>query len=437
MMRTRRWFVTAVVTGGLALTTAGCGLGAQDTATKDGAIPAGELKGEISFATLALKPTFDDYISGLIKTFETAHPGTKVNWLDLPFQGAQEKITTDAQAGTLPDVVNLNPNFAQKLEKQGVFFDLEANAGDVKGTFVPGAWDAFKVPGQPGGFALPWYLTSEVTMVNKDLYIKAGLDPAKPPATIDEALEQSKKIAEAGKGAFYGMHPALENRFITDLAKLNVPLLNQDQTAWTFNTPTAEQYVTKLRELYQTKAIAPDWLTQNHSKATEAYSAGQSALFPSGPNFLKVVKQNAPAIAANTVVGPQLSGPTGLTNMSVMGLLVPKASKNPRLALEFAKFVTNAENQLAFSKIVTILPSTTTSLTDPYFTDTSDGTPESLARKLSAQQLAKAQNLTPVQFDDRTKAAVIGKIQLAVKGDLDPKTALNQAVDEANKLLAK
>ncbi|MEU8002289.1 sugar ABC transporter substrate-binding protein [Catellatospora sp. NPDC049111] len=437
MMRTRRWFVTAAVTASFALATAGCGLGSDETATPDGKIPAGELKGEISFATLALKPTFDEYINGLIKKFEADHPGTKINWIDLPFQGAQEKITTDAQAGTLPDVVNLNPNFAQKLEKQGVFFDLEANAGDVKSTFVPGAWDTFKVPGQAGAFALPWYLTSEVTMVNKDLYAKAGFDPAKPPATIDEALEQAKKIAEVSKGAYYGVHPALENRFMTDLAKLGVPLLNADQSSWTFNTDAAVQYVTKLRDLYQSKAIAADWLTQNHSKATEAYSAGQTALFPSGPNFLKVVKQNAPAVAANTVVGPQLSGPTGVTNMSVMGLLIPKASKNPRLALEFAKFVANAENQLAFAKIVTILPSTTASLADPYFTDTSDGTPESLARKLSAAQLAKAQNLTPVQFDDRTKAAVIGKIQLAVKGDLDPKAALDEAVTEANKLLAK
>ncbi|MDI1463451.1 sugar ABC transporter substrate-binding protein [Catellatospora sp. KI3] len=435
MMRTRRWLLAA--TAALALATTGCGLGNDEPATANGDINSGELKGEITFATLALKPTFDEYINGVIAKFEAAHPGAKVNWVDVPFQGAQEKFTTDAQAGTLADVVNLNPNFAQKLERQGVFYDLAANAGDVKPTFVPGAWDAFTVPGQPGAYALPWYLTTEVTMINKDLYVKAGLDPAKPPATIDEALEQAKKISQAGKGAFYGIHPALENRFITDLARLGVPLLNADQTQWTFNTPEAAAYLTKLRDMYQSKAIAPDWLTQNHAKATEAYSAGQTAIFPSGANFLKVVKQNAPKIAENTGVGPQLAGTAGAPNMSVMGLLVPKASKNPHLALEFAKYVSNAENQLAFAKIVTILPSTTASLTDPYFTDTSDGTPESAARKIMAEQIATAKNLTPVQFDDRTKAAVLAKIQLAVKGDLDPKTALDQAVAEANTLLAK
>ncbi|SBT42307.1 ABC transporter substrate-binding protein [Micromonospora auratinigra] len=436
-MRRTRAFAAAAVAAALFLS--GCGLSNGDDAGSAGSGDkiSGEVKGEITFATLALKPTFDEYINGLIKNFEAAHPGTTVKWVDLPFQGAQEKITNDAQAGTLPDVVNLNPNFAQKLEKQGVFVDMDANAGDVKGSFVPGAWDAFKVPGQAGSYGLPWYLTSEITMYNKDLFTQAGLDPQTPPKTIDELLTQAQKLSAAGKGKFYGWHPALENSFVPNLAKLGVPLLNEDASKWTFNTPEAVQYVTRVRDLYKSRAIAPDWLTQDHAKETEAYSAGRVALFPSGPNFLKVVGQNAPAVAKATAVAPQIASADGTTNMSVMGLLVPKKSKNPATALEFAKFVSNAQNQLAFAKIVTILPSTADSLKDPYFTQVDAADPTSQARKISAEQIAKAKNLTPVQWDDRTKAAVIGKIQLAVKGDLDPKTALDQAVDEANKLLAR
>ncbi|GHJ53156.1 solute-binding protein [Nonomuraea sp. TT08I-71] len=436
-MRRTRAFAAAALAAALFLS--GCGLSSGDDSGSAGSGDkvSGEVKGDITFATLALKPTFDDYINGLIKDFEAQHPGTNVNWVDLPFQGAQEKITNDAQAGTLPDVVNLNPNFAQKLEKQGVFVDMEANAGDVKGTFIPGAWDAFKVPGQSGSYGLPWYLTSEITMYNKDLFAKAGLSTDTPPKTIDEMLTQAEKLSVAGKGQFYGWHPALENSFVPNLAKLGVPLLNDDATKWTFNTPEAVQYVTRVRDLYAKKAIAPDWLTQDHAKETEAYSAGRVALFPSGPNFLKVVGQNAPAVAKATAVAPQIASADGTTNMSVMGLLVPKKSKNQATALEFAKFVSNAQNQLAFAKIVTILPSTADSLKDPYFTQVDPADPTSQARKISAEQIAKAENLTPVQWDDRTKAVVIGKIQLAVKGDLDPKTALDQAVDEANKLLAR
>jgi multiple sugar transport system substrate-binding protein len=422
-----------------ALSLSACGLSGGDGGGGPSDSPAslaGELKGTITFQTLQLKPTFNDYINGVVASFEKEHPGAKVNWVDVPFQGAQEKLTADASASALPDVVNLNPNFAQPLEKKNLFLDLDKVAGDSKASFVPGAWDAFKVPGAPSSYGFPWYLTSEVTMYNADLLRQAGLDPAKAPATLGDLVAQAKTIAAAGQGRFYGLHPALENTFITNLAKLGVPLMNQDGTKWTFNTPEAVAWVEQLKGLYDAQAMPPGSITQDHSKEIEAYQAGKIALFPSGPNFLKIVKQNAPKVAQATKVAPQITGPNGVANMSVMGLLVPKSSKNQKLAVEFARYMTNGQNQLAFSKIVTVLPSTAVSLQNPYFTDTSDGTVESQARKVSAAQIAKARNLVPVQYDDRIKQIVIGKVQLAMQGKMSAQDALDQAVTEANAVTA-
>ncbi|WP_158088593.1 ABC transporter substrate-binding protein [Thermoactinospora rubra] len=415
----------------LALAVSACGLGgvSQPAAPQQ---TTGNGKSKIVFQTLQLKPTFDEYIEKTIAAFEAHNPAIDVEWVDIPFQGAQEKLVADAAAGKLPDVVNLNPNFAQPLESKDVFVDLESAAADARPLYVPGAWDAFKVPGKPGSFGFPWYLTSEVTMYNKKLFEKAGLDPAKPPATLEELHAAAEKLAKAGKGDFHGMHPALENRFITDLAKLGVPLLDQSGK-WAFNTPEAVAHVEKLAAMYKDGVFSKDSLTQDHAKQTEAYQAGKIALFPSGPNFLKLIKENAPEIAEQTGVGPQITGPDGVANMSVMGLLVPKSSPNREAALKLARFITDKDNQLAFSRIVAVLPSVTEALGDPYFT-TTDGTPESEARKLSAAALPTAKNLTPVQFDDRVKKAVIGKIQLALQGELSAKEALDQAVEEANEI---
>jgi multiple sugar transport system substrate-binding protein len=417
----------------VAVSLAGCGLGAAPDGS--GGSASGEVTGEITFSTLQLKPTFTDYIEGVIDDFESENPGTSVKWIDIPFEGAQEKISTDAQSGTLPDVINLNPNFAQPLEKQGLFVDLEEAAPALQDIYVEGAWDAFQVPGEDGAYGFPWYLSSEVTMYNSTMFEQAGLDPAAPPTTYEELFDDARTLSAAGAG-FAGMHPALENRFITDLGRLGVPLINDEGTEWTFNTPDAEAYVDELVDLYQTGVFPQDSLTQDHSKETEAYQAGQIALFPSGANFLTIIEENAPAIAEATDVGPQITSEGGPTNVSVMGLLVPKTSKNTATALAFAEFMTNAENQLAFSKIVTIFPSVTEALADPYFMDDSDGTVDSKARRIAAEQLAEARNIVPVEFDDRIKAIVIGKIQLAMKGDLTSAEALDEAVAEANAITA-
>lgn len=415
-----------------------CGLsGSQEAGSGTASDLGGEVKGEITFQTLQLKPTFTEYIEGVIADFEKKYPDAEVKWVDVPFEGAQEKITADARAGSLPDVVNLNPQFAQALEAKGVFVDMDEAAADIEDAYVPGAWDAFTVAGKPGSYGLPWYLTSEITMYSKALFKKAGLDPEQPPSTFEELLAQGEKLSEAGDGDFYGIHPALENRFITDLAKQGVPIIGEDGKTWKFDTPEAAAYLSKLVEAYQSGVYPRDSLTQNHAKETEAYQAGRIGLFPSGPNFLKIIEENAPEIAQNTGVGPQITGDSGVTNMSVMGLLVPRAGDNKATALAFSRFVTNAENQLAFSKIVTVLPSTKKSLKDPYFTQAGDGSAEAQARRISAEQIARAENLVPVQYDQRVTKAVIGEIELALKGEQSPEKALGRAVAAANEITAR
>ncbi|GAA1735377.1 sugar ABC transporter substrate-binding protein [Isoptericola hypogeus] len=439
MTPTRRRRATLPAIALLALSLTACGLSGSATSPEPDAAsdqPA-EVTGKITFSTLQLKPTFTEYIEGVIDDFEAEHPGTEVEWIDVPFEGAQEKIAADAAAGTLPDVINLNPNFAQPLEAEGIFLDLEQEVPDLRDAYVPGAWDTFQVPEQEGSFGFPWYLTSEVTMYNTAMFEQAGLDPETPPATFDELYAAAEQIASTSDGKVWGMHPALENRFLLDLAKEGVPLLSEDGTEWVFNTPEAVAHVERLTKAYQDGVFPPDSLTEDHTKETEAYQAGRVALFPSGPNFLTIVEENAPDIAKATGVGPQITGASDAANMSVMGLLVPKTTENKATALAFAEFMTNAENQLEFSKIVTIFPSVTEALQDPYFTDDSDGTVESHARRLSAEQLENARNLLPVQYDDRVKAAVVGKVQLAMKGELSAQEAMDQAVAEANAITGR
>lgn len=433
-MRTSRRLRLAVTVSLLAAAASACGLGSDSGSGGSGSAPAKDAKvgGTITLETLQLKPTFTAYMNSTVAAYEKAHPGTKVKWVDIPFEGAQDKLTADAAAGSMPDVVNLNPQFAQALEAKGLFVDMDSAAAAVKADYVPGAWSAFTVPGRQGSYGLPWYLTSEVTMYNKKLFAKAHLDPNRPPATFDELLADGRALSTAGKGAFYGIHPALENRFITDLAKQGVPLLDASGTKWTFNTPAAVAYLQKLVDAYKAGVYPKDSLTQDHSKETEDYQAGRIGLFPSGPNFLTVVRQNAADVARNTGVGPQITGTDGTTNMSVMGLLVPRSGKNQATALNFAEYLANAQNQLAFSKIVTILPSTLSSLKDPYFTATGDSSVDAQARRISAAQIAKAKNLVPVQYDARVTAAVIGKVELALQGKVTAKDALDQAVDAAN-----
>jgi ABC-type glycerol-3-phosphate transport system substrate-binding protein len=425
--------------GALCALVAGCGIGmgGGEQGSGGGGQEGGDgkLSGTITFQTLQLKPTFNDYINGVIKDFEEQNPGVKVKWVDIPFEGASQKVIADSSAGQLPDVINLNPDFALPLAQNDVFVNMDEAAADVKDRYIEGAWDAFVYPSLDYGVALPWYLSSEVTMYNGAYFEEAGLDPGKPPTTFDEMFADARQVAE--KTDHYGMHPALDARFLVDLVKIGVPIVNEDSTEATFDTPEAVDYLEQMISLYKDGALPPDSAVQTQRDEIDAYQSGQIALFPSGPNFLGIIEENAPKVYEQTRVGPQVTGESGKVGMSAMGIMVPKSSDNQEAALAFAKFMTNAENQLAFAKVVTIFPSVESALEDPYFTKPREDTLEAEARRISAEQMKKAEVLRPVTVSDEFNQAVINKVQGALLGDLSPEEALSQAEQEATKILQR
>lgn len=394
------------------------------------------LSGEITFTTLQLSPTFDDYIEGVVASFEADNPDTTINWVDVPFEGAQERLLADASAGTLADVINLNPDLSFPLAVEGQFVNLDEAASEVRGDYVEGAWDSFRYPGIDGAFGYPWYLSTEVTMYNAALLEEAGLDPDDAPETFEELFEAARNVAENTDA--FGMHPALENRFVIDLVKLGVDITNEDATEATFNTPEAVELVEELRSLYEDGAISPDSVVEGHRQEIEAYQAGNIALFPTGPNFLNIIEENAPDIAAETRVAPQITGPAGVTGMSVMGLLVPESTENPDLAHAFAQFMTNGDNQLAFAREVLIFPSIEDALEDPMFTDPDEADADfAEAISVAAAQLPDAANLRPVVVDEEVNNAIISNVQSAILGDMTPEEALEAATDEVNDILQR
>ncbi|MCC5948042.1 MAG: sugar ABC transporter substrate-binding protein [Nitriliruptoraceae bacterium] len=406
-----------------------------DTDDADAADDDGELSGDISFSTLQLSPDFDEYINGVIASFEEQHPGTSVEWIDIPFEGASERLLADASAGTLADVVNLNPDLAFPLASEGIFVDLDEAASDVRGDYIEGAWDAFRYPGRDGAYGYPWYLSTEVTMYNAALLEEAGLDPDAAPETFEELFSVAREVAANTDAR--GMHPALENRFVIDLVKLGVEITNDDATGATFNTPEAVAHVEELVSLYEDGAISPDAVTEGHRQEIESYQAGNIALFPTGPNFLNIIEENAPDIAASTRVAPQIVGPAGVTGMSVMGLMVPEGTDNPEVAHAFAQYMTNEANQLAFADEVLIFPSIEAALTDARFTDADEDADFAEAIATAAEQLPNAANLRPVVVDSEVNDAIISNVQSAMLGDMTAQEALDAAEAEVNDILAR
>ncbi|MFJ6049810.1 ABC transporter substrate-binding protein [Streptomyces sp. NPDC092307] len=427
-----------LLAAGTLLSTTACGLSGGATDTKE-ARRTGEVAGGITFRTLQLKPTFTAYVQGVIDAFEKRYPEVKVTWEDVPGDGYNEKLVADAQAGALPDVVNLSTDSFQLLGDRGMLADVAALDGASAKEYVPGAWEQFKLPGKGDSvYAYPWYVTPEILTYNRELFEKAGLDPAAPPTGVEQFFDYAERIAASSGGRYSAFMADPKGRLPGDWQKMGIPLLDEKRERFTFDTDKAVRWVERMKDLYAKGAMPKESLLTSDD-INQLYGSGKIVFGPGSPGFVKDIKKNAPQIYAKTQVAGAVTGELGHIGIYAQSLGIKKDTKHVDAAAEFARWVTNGPNQVEFSRKATIYPSNAQGLADPFFSDKGDGTDaETLARAVGAEQLKTAalDANTPVQWTNQVGDAVVREMQKAIQGEQDPRTAVRKAQEAANKLLA-
>jgi len=447
-LRSRRQFLQGTVGGLLLALAVSCGgaPGGSDAGNTSSSNPGAT---EIEFWTMQLSPDFDEYFNTLIDRFEAENPTVAVRWVDVPWSAMESKILTAVSAGTAPDVVNLNPTFASQLADRGAWLNLDTViAPEVRQEYLPNIWQASTLGDL--SFGLPWYLTTRVTIHNQEILTAAGITT--PPQTYAELASVARAVKEkTGKYAFFVTFvPEDSAEVLESLVQMGVTLVD-DQGQAAFVSDAGRSAFQYWVDLYQAELLPQEVLTQGHRRAIELYQAGETAILASSPEFLNSIAINAPTIAAVSAASPQISGSTGQKNVAVMNLVIPQevtdsGEAHTQAAVDFALYITNSANQLAFAQAANVLPSTRqavadyqASLTTASTTSPPSPSPQAAteappspavlqARLVSAEQLNSAQVLIPAMADlNLLKKALYENLQAAMLGQ----KTVDQALEDA------
>lgn len=139
-------------------------------------------------------------IDALIKQFEAANPGIKVKHTTFPYADYQTKVAAAIPAGEGPDVVQLYYGWLAQYMKAGLLQPLPTDRVDpaaIDRDFFPIVRN-MKIDGKY--YALPTAVRSLALFWNKKLFQEAGLDPNKPPQTLEELVEIARKTAKRDGG---------------------------------------------------------------------------------------------------------------------------------------------------------------------------------------------------------------------------------------------
>lgn len=133
---------------------------------------------------------------GLIDEFNRSQSKVYVRALSVGFNASMEKLLTSIAGGTPPDVCGLDAAILSQLVTQGCFTPLDDFIETVpclrKENFYPYCWNMVAFDGHVWG--VPTTTDTFCLLWNKQAFRKAGLDPERPPRTIEELEEYAAKL---------------------------------------------------------------------------------------------------------------------------------------------------------------------------------------------------------------------------------------------------
>jgi sn-glycerol 3-phosphate transport system substrate-binding protein len=371
MRSVRRTAGAASLLAVLALVAAGCG--GSSSSDKDSGSGAQDVPdaSALDKATGVTKVTFWHGMKGangtavdkLVKAFNDANKG-KIE-VTAVYQGDYDdtitKYKTSVQQGNTPSVVQIYDIGSRFMidSKQTVpvqkFADKDGYSLD---SIEPNIANYYSIDGKLN--SMPFNTSMPLLYINKEAFVKAGLDPAKPPTNLDEIMAAAKKltIKQGGKTVQYGFNAAIYGWFLEQL-------IAQSGTTYCDNDNGRKDLATKVDFDGAEGVKVATWYQQmvkqglmpNTGKKTDdaqaVFKSGTSAMSLESTGVLRgyldaakgkftVLTAPYPHLSASDSGGPIIGG----ASLWVDGPGHSDAEK--RAAWEFVKFASSPAQQAAW-----------------------------------------------------------------------------------------
>lgn len=374
------------------------------------------------------------------KTFTQAHPGVTIERVAPPYEGSDAKYAA-AFAGRsgAPDVfIGKVPYLAGGL---GV---ADPAPADVAKCWDDNAVDVIKpylqYKGQYYGFPLETDL-GMMLYYNKAMFREAGLDPEKPPTTMDELLADAQKltkkdasgnITQIGFAVRYSGNPrGIADKWLPFLHAWGGRLYAEDESTSDgfLNSPAAIeslQFYGDLVNKYQVSSVSL-------GKPDDVFPKKQAAMFFREAWMVGILRDTAPDLEYGVASLPEKNANPGFSLLFQDAYMVYKFSPNKDLAWEWVKGVTcNPDISIEQAKATGTLPTFKEFFTsDPYLTQRPDYAAEQEILNNPTSPYYGAPYINEISF---RVGQAIGEVMF---GEKTAEQALNDAVPDVDTILAK
>ncbi|MFQ3549594.1 MAG: extracellular solute-binding protein [Armatimonadota bacterium] len=373
----------------------------------------------------------------MIAEFERQNPDIEVQGMLVPQQYVERKLILSIAGKVPPDVVRFYTHLGGEMMSRGglePIDDLIARDNINLSDFYEVGIKQNTYKGKLYG--MPWVLSPYALFYNKELFRKAGLDPEKPPKNWEELVEYSKKLTirnERGQLTQVGFANFLylPNDFSMYLWQSNGELLSDNNLKAAFNSEEGiiafrwmkgflDNQVGGIREMQRFAA--------NFKGATQdPFGQGSIAMRIDSPFRIPDLAKYFPNL--DYAVAPIPYNKRRASEVVGNSLVIPKGSKNKEAAWKFIKFATSTEQMINICSVGGRIPARiSASHSEVFYNDP--------ILKTFIDQIPYGQTIPIVPGWQEVSETLARQIEQGLRGNKSIEQALNDAAEDANKILA-
>ncbi|MGE5719524.1 MAG: extracellular solute-binding protein [Nocardioidaceae bacterium] len=353
----RRFARAGALVAAVSLLATACGSGEGSETENDSAPAPDEVSGSLTWWDTSDDTNEGPAFQQLIDKFEKEYPDVDVTRQYVPFDQAQNKFKTAAEAGSgAPDILRAEVAWVPEFASLGHLYALDGTAA------LEDSDDYFETPLSSNVFDGQTYGVPQVTdslalLYNKELFEKAGIDS--PPATWDEVAEAAKALKSEAN---------VDGLFINPGGYFLLPfmygeggdMVDTESQEIVVNSEANVTGITTAADLVKSGAAVKPPAADAYAAMMTAFNEGKVGMIINGPWEVNNIR-NAPDFGGieNLGIAPVPAGsetagaPVGGHNYVVYsGMDEAKAEA----AIAFISFMNSAESQAFLADELGLLP---------------------------------------------------------------------------------
>ncbi|MCB0057068.1 MAG: ABC transporter substrate-binding protein, partial [Caldilineaceae bacterium] len=296
-------------------------------------------------------------------------------------QGSQadEKLLTAVAGGNPPPLYYADRFTVPQFAQQGFFTeitDYADSAGVSEEDYYPFAWQETVYQG--GIYALSFDTDTRGIWWNKDIFEEVGLDPEKPPTTLDELRQMTEALTvrdSNGRITRYGFNPIYDQAWLYTWGfDFQGEFQDPDTKRITFAHPKnieAMEFVKSFIDeigVEEIDAMLAACAGGACNDANDYFWTGQSAMTCSGNWKVAQSHRYKPDTRYGAAPMPGPDGPAPFASWAGgWSWAIPMGTEDVATAFDALNFICGPEGQLKYNKDTAHIPTNIKASEDPFF----------------------------------------------------------------------